>query len=404
VALVSVASSAPESLVEPTVRRSRLWIAVAVAYLASNVIFAIGARVVGYDYLDPEAHNRFDSGHYLGIAEQGYWLRPCRPDEPYPPGSWCGNTGWFPLYPALIRLLHTLGGSYSLVGWLVAEAATLGLLAVLAWTFAGMASPRTGLALLAVAATLPAGIYFHAIFPMSLTAGLTAVSVAMVHSRRWLLSGFFAALAATAYPLGAVAAVVALGAIAALLWRRELRPVAAIRAVLASCGPVVAGLGLVFAVMQWSVQRWDAYLLAQDKYVASGNNPVKNLYTYIVGQPPVRTPDPPVELLPRLDRVVDAEMLACLLLVALIAVAGLIALRAGRLSHVDAGLVVFAAAMFIAPLVVGAHVSQYRGHTLLLPALVVLRHLPNWLLWTLATMAAPLAFAMSTLFFPSLLF
>jgi hypothetical protein len=51
----------------------------------------------------------------------------------------------------------------------------------------------------------------------------------------------------------------------------------------------------------------------------------------------------------------------------------------------------------------GAHISQYRSHTLLVPALVVLRHLPGWVLGLLAGLSLPLAYAMGTLFYPSLL-
>ncbi len=52
-----------------------------------------------------ECWKRWDSFHYLTIALDGYTLVPC--DEQ---GGWCGNTGWAPLYPWLIRYIAPLFG------------------------------------------------------------------------------------------------------------------------------------------------------------------------------------------------------------------------------------------------------------------------------------------------------
>ncbi|MBM3400175.1 MAG: hypothetical protein FJY15_06370, partial [Bacteroidetes bacterium] len=46
-----------------------------------------------------ECWSRWDSGLYLQIAEKGHNLIPC-PDWP---GAWCGNAGWAPLYPLMIK-------------------------------------------------------------------------------------------------------------------------------------------------------------------------------------------------------------------------------------------------------------------------------------------------------------
>ena len=61
---------------------------------------------------------RWDSFHYLSIAKDGYTAQTC--------GEFiCGNTGWFPLYPALIRLVAAAGTSYSYSAFFISVAALL---------------------------------------------------------------------------------------------------------------------------------------------------------------------------------------------------------------------------------------------------------------------------------------
>ena len=44
--------------------------------------------------------SRHDTFLYLGIAKHGYTLFTCPR-----PGGWCGNAGWFPLFPLLVVVL-----------------------------------------------------------------------------------------------------------------------------------------------------------------------------------------------------------------------------------------------------------------------------------------------------------
>ena len=58
---------------------------------------------------------------------------------------------------------------------------------------------------------------------------------------------------------------------------------------------------------------------------------------------------------------------------------------------------------FVLPLFAGTQISQYRSHALLVPGLLLLRHLPAWLLVPLAVPSALLAYKMAVLFFSWLL-
>jgi len=47
----------------------------------------------------------WDIGHYQSIAERGYEVYPCDPAIHYPMGKICGNVGWFPLWPLVVKIL-----------------------------------------------------------------------------------------------------------------------------------------------------------------------------------------------------------------------------------------------------------------------------------------------------------
>jgi hypothetical protein len=98
---------------------------------------------------------------------------------------------------------------------------------------------------------------------------------------------------------------------------------------------------------------------------------------------------------------VHADLWGSLGLVVLVLITALLARRKGQLATIDVGLAAFAIAIYMVPLVAGAQISQYRGHTLLVPAVLVLRHLRSWLIAVLAVASIPLAYAMATLFYTS---
>ncbi len=47
----------------------------------------------------------WDIDHYRTIAERGYEIYPCDPAIHYPLGDLCGNVGWFPAWPFVLKIL-----------------------------------------------------------------------------------------------------------------------------------------------------------------------------------------------------------------------------------------------------------------------------------------------------------
>lgn len=57
----------------------------------------------------------WDVEHYLSISETGYEVHPCTPGVDGPAGAICGNPGWFPMWPMVIKAIRPLlGGSSQL--------------------------------------------------------------------------------------------------------------------------------------------------------------------------------------------------------------------------------------------------------------------------------------------------
>ena len=161
----------------------------------------------------------------------------------------------------------------------------------------------------------------------------------------------------------------------------------------------------MFVTQQLTTGHWNGFFLSQDKYGGQRHNPV-SAFVAMVTQPqgPPVGPATSPALNHRLDLSVRAEMWISLgLVLAGCAVVAAEALRR-RYHALDAGLLVFAVITFVVPLFAGTQISQYRSHTLLLPALLLLRRLPAAVLWLLALPAAVLAYRMGTLFFLKLLF
>jgi len=52
----------------------------------------------------------WDVEHYLSISESGYIVYPCTPGVEYPSGKICGNVGWYPFWPIVVRIFRPLFG------------------------------------------------------------------------------------------------------------------------------------------------------------------------------------------------------------------------------------------------------------------------------------------------------
>jgi hypothetical protein len=196
---------------------------------------------------------RWDGPFYVQIAQSGYDARPPLP-----------TIVFFPLYPALIRVVAAIGGGGSLALWvaalgisLVCLAAAVGYLIALArMDFGEHVARRAALYLL----VFPTSLFLSATYPESLFLALSVAGFYYARLGRWWLVGILGLAASLTRPYGALLAFPL--AFEYLLqrnfdWRR-------IRPGLLWLGLVPMGLVIFLAYIAWKFQDPAVMGAAQD--------------------------------------------------------------------------------------------------------------------------------------------
>jgi len=352
---------------------------VLLCFAIAQLLFAVTAWVCDKDPWDAATYARSDSSKYLRIARVGYF------DDAEDLRR--GVAGWFPGYPLAIRAGAALTGARPLtVGLALALACQLGLLAVLAFLMRGLDPDRSFAALL-VAACFPGAVYYSAVFPISLCACFSLLSVALFTRGQLLGAGLAGFVASFCYPTGGIASLsLALG----VLLRRQ--PLAAgARAML--LGPGVAALGLpaALAVFQAELGRATAYFEYQRQYGHTLSFPLATLGEQLgklLGDSlPLRTLG--------LQAFVAAGLLALAVVVFL--------RRRALLGEAGALLLAQAALYWLVPLCLGSRLSHYRANALMVGLVPLLALLPLRALLALALGLAILSTGLTGLFLDGML-
>ena len=365
--------------------------------IASALVPAIGAFALARGVLwlaslgtarsvwDVETWRQGGSSHYLSIAERGYVLQSCREVPGMPPHEWCGNTGWMPGYPLLIRDVAAAGWDVATAAVLVSTAFAFLTLLLIDVAFLRREPWRIRLAVLALAALFPGAVYFHAIFPMSLAAFLQILAVQRLGQGKWLsagLAGWGLAFACSIGVLGALPC-------AAAAWlgpRREGRR-AHLWPSVVSGGLCVAGLLAVLAIQWWTTGAWNALFLVQQEYHAFF--PLGTLLRLVKRMTGVEWGDP------RMLQGAQSVLVAVIVASGLVVVVG----RWTRTSALDRIALAWALTFWLGPMSLGPRIALHRTEALVLPIVLVTRRLPFALQAVFAVLAAIAAFGLARLFF-----
>jgi len=334
---------------------------------------------------EPGSWSGPDSAHYLSIAKGGYTLVPCGADDP-PPGH-CGNAGWMPLYPWLVRPLIVAGVPPRWAAAAVPGGFALASLVLLWVAFLSSWPARAGLAL-AAAAFFPGQVYQHGAFPLAQLCFATLVCLGAAANDRWGLAAAAGFAAALTYSTGwLLAPVLVAWGVLLRLQGQSVRVAGVTLAALAT----TAGLGCVLLFQWWQVGAWNAFFLVQGGY---GHQPTDPLATWWLAVREALSPPwqglqegPPLQTL-----LVTAWVLAVLL-------AARPRLRERRTSL----LVLFTVAFWLFPLALGPGVSLYRSEATLWPSVLLAEHLPRPALAALVAAMVLVAWPMAVLFFRLLL-
>lgn len=349
------------------------------AWLAATVITWAVAAASEVSYWSTGGRWRWDSEHYLSIAESGYEMFWCRDRYENFPDVLCGNVAWFPAYPVLLRPLTWAGLSYEAAGVVVSEVALLGLFVVL-WALLGARLTwATGLTL-AIGTVFAGGVYFHAVFPVSLVALALALCVLAVLRGWWWLAALSGFVATAAHPVGAVV----LGMLAlswCFGWQGDT---GRWRVAKAAGATAVAASGLLWVrwLMWRSTGRWDAYDAIQESSYSQGGvrNPfaaARDFFTmpfadfYAQGRELAWLPEHSLWA-HQAQLWVNAAFVAVVLGFTLARL-----VRERRLEPVEWAAALLTGAVFAAPFLAGATMSWYRAHALLVVGLVLVARLPR---------------------------
>lgn len=376
-----------------------------VAWLASTLITWAAAAASEVSYWTTAGRWRWDSEHYLSISESGYEMFWCRDRYANFPDVLCGNVAWFPGYPVLLRPLTWTGLSADAAGVVISELALLGMFLVLWMLLGGRLTWATGLTL-ALGAVFLGGVYFHAIFPVSLVALALLLSVLAVSRGWWWVAALSGFVATAAHPTGAI--VLGLLALSWLFgWKDDDRT---LRIAKAAGATAVAGAGLLWVrwLMWRSTGRWDAYDAIQESSYGQGG--LRNPFTSAREFHDLPFADfyaRDRELSWLSDHSLWAHQTQLWVNSAFVAVVlgftlGRL-LRERRLEPVEWAATLLTGAAYLVPFLAGATMSWYRAHALLFVALVLVRRLPRTVQIVLLVVCGVQYVRLSSMFFAGVL-
>ena len=353
------------------------------AFALAELVLGLAAALCYQDPRRPATFIHWDSVRYLSIATHGYYI------EEENGHVVDGNVAWFPGYPVGIRALRAFGLQAPRGGRLLSAAAAFALLLVLWNLFLRDADPAKRPLLLMLAAFFPGFVYYHAIFPISLTATFLLSGLALAARGRFLAAGAFGALTAFTYSTGLLALP---GLAAAAFAYPGLDRSRRFVVLLQGAGLTVAGFVGALAYEHRTVA-WSAFSRMQRDYFGSGlHEPFGNLAWRTRH---IWTREFQPELL------IDTQtfvVTAMVLVVVLLAWA-----NRHTLDLLELLLLVTVLVFWAAPEVVSRNVSVYRSEALLVGLVAPLRRLPIEALLILVVVFVALGFGMSLLFFESIL-
>ena len=352
-----------------------------------GAIMFFAARAVGWDPWATPTWGRWDTGHYMSIADSGYEYQKCVGVANRGPDDWCGNSGWFPGYAYLMRVGSWFGLGLDTAGRMISFGAMIGTWVALWFGFLRRRPLVAGVFGMAIAAAFPSSVYYGAIFPISTMLLAAMLALVFLDRQRWLLAGAFGAVAAMVYTSGFVVVVIAIVPLTALSVG-DFR--ARVRAALMVGVPVVVGYLAVLMNFQRDVGAWNAALNTQASYNFEPAIPFVTIWRQ-------------AEKLGN-DALPGIIGLQTLVVAAMMVVALAVAWKdRSNLSLGERGAIVLVFALWLLPLTLGGDLSLYRAESLLLPVVILLSRLRLPLIAGFVVVCAPMCYLMAKLFFDAAL-
>jgi hypothetical protein len=353
-----------------------------VVFALSWVQLYINARVNGFDF-KPELFIHYDAFLYQSIAEKGYEFYPCRGyhiSNDFHGQQYCGNAGWLPLYPWLMRLVHLGVRNWAWCAVLLSGAAFLGCLLILWNAFLKRDRGARSLVLLAFAGFFPGQTWYASGYPVSMILLLIWIAFLLLDRRQYLLGGLAGGLAAITYSTGFLLFFV-FGLWLLITDHREPW-LKRIRHQLELPGLVAAGFASFLVLHAVRLHAWNAFFKTQAKYGHGVHNPI---LTFVQKTAPLWKG----QLWLDYGRFPLQTVFVAVLVIA-ICVESWRRRREG-ITPLNLLALIYTLTYWFVPLVIGAGVTIYRAESLLMPMVLLLRRWPVRVL--IACLAIALALA-----------
>lgn len=156
----------------------------------------------------------WDIRHYVNISETGYEVHPCTPTD-YPPGEVCGNVGWYPGWPIIMKIIRPLLGGSSKATYIALSA----LLTLAGFIFLFRFAEKTWNRTVAICAVVslagsPAGFYLLTGFPYAFFLFLFTLYIHFFYSKgdyiRHIILSILAFAITLTYPTGLLFSIIPL--------------------------------------------------------------------------------------------------------------------------------------------------------------------------------------------------
>lgn len=349
-----------------------------------HAAFVHAAAVIsGHSVCKPADFVRYDSYHYLEIAEKGYTFFPCHEQfEEYDGNSdaLCGNAGWMPLYPLLIRMASFAGMEAYPAAFNLSKLFCLMSFIFLALLMRLRKGHAWSLSLLP-AVFFPSSVYYQAVFPVSMMLFLMLACMYWWETRRYLPAAACAVCTSLSYSTGFTGALI-WGSLSLVLYRKK-SPVYKSAFIMALM--FTAGFIIFIVWQQVATGAWNAFFQVQAKYGHGFHNVLTDLRDLVKGiiGPGYRINWQPVQTILMLSLTV------------------FLIIKHKRLQAEKLSPLVYLFVLGFFPFFIGSgQLSMFRAESLLLPAVLLLPPKRNFIL-LLTLCFALLFFACTHDFFTS---